>query len=154
MLGTVNKSAYPFVIIGGISLLAGGVVSAASAGSPSYFSAWAVAYLVLVCGVAQVVLGMGQAGLASQFPGVGLLAAQVVALNLSNTAVLLGTLAAIPVVTYLGAALLVVALVLFIWGVRGHRAHNARLLWGFRIMVVVLLVSAPIGLVISHLRAG
>lgn len=148
----VNKSANPFIILGGLSLVAGGVVSAASAGNPTYYSAWAVAYLVLVCGVAQLVLGLGQSGLASKHPSPGLLAAQVIVLNLSNAAVLIGTLATLPVVTYLGAALLVVALVLFIWGVRGHLSHNAWLLWGFRVIVVVLLVSAPIGLVISHVR--
>lgn len=152
--GKVNKSAIPFIVVGGLSLVGGGVVSAASAGGPSYYSAWAVAYLVLVCGVAQLVLGLGQSSLASTAPSPRLLAAQVVALNVSNAAVLLGTLAGIPVVTYLGAGLLVLALVLFIWGVRGHQARNAWLVWAFRAMVVVLLVSAPIGLVISHVRAA
>lgn len=129
-------------------------MSAASAGGPSYHSAWAVAYLVLVCGVAQLVLGLGQSSLASEVPGASLLASQAVALNLSNAAVLAGTLAGIPLVTYLGAGLLVVALALFIWGVRGHQSRNTWLVWTFRAMVVVLLVSAPIGLVISHVRGA
>ncbi|WP_207346067.1 hypothetical protein [Arthrobacter sp. E3] len=150
----MNKSALPFAIPGAVSIVLGGVVSAASAGAPSYLSAWAVAYLVLVCGVAQLVLGMGQAGLASKRPTTSLLTFQAVALNLSNAAVLLGTLAGVPVLSYVGAALLFLALGLFIWGVRGTRPQNAWLLWGFRFMVFVLLISAPIGLVISHLRAA
>ncbi|MDO5753961.1 hypothetical protein [Arthrobacter sp.] len=153
----MNKSALPFAIPGGVSIVLGGVVSAASAGAPSYLSAWAVAYLVLVCGVAQLVLGMGQASLASKQPTTPLLTVQSVALNLSNAAVLLGTLVGVPVLSYVGAALLVFALGLFIRGVRGvqgTRVQNAWLLWGFRIVVFILLVSAPIGLVISHLRAA
>lgn len=154
MLGNVNKSALPFAIPGGVSIVLGGVISAASAAAPSYLSAWAVAYLVLVCGVAQLVLGMGQAGLASKRPTTPLLTFQAVALNLSNAAVLLGTLAGVQALSYVGAGLLVLALGLFIWGVRGARTENAWLLWGFRFMVFVLLVSAPIGLIISHLRAA
>jgi hypothetical protein len=148
----VNKSAIPFLTLGGISLILGGVVSAASAGSPSYTSAWAVAYLVLVGGVAQLVLGIGQAELASKKLPATLLAAEAALLNLSTVAVLLGTLLAAPALTYVGAGLLVIALVAFIWAVRGASQHLPWLLWAFRIMVVVLLVSAPIGLVIAHSR--
>lgn len=154
MLGVVNKSAIPFLVIGGISLVLGGVLSAASAGSPSYSSSWAVAYLVLVAGVAQLVLGLGQAGLASRELSPTFLSGEAVVLNLSTIAVLLGTLLATPALTYLGAALLVIALAMFIWAVRGAGRHLPLLLWAFRIMVVVLLVSAPIGLVIAHARTA
>ncbi|MCU6481538.1 hypothetical protein [Arthrobacter sp. A2-55] len=148
----MNKSAIPFLTLGGISLILGGVVSAASAGSPSYTSAWAVAYLVLVGGLAQLVLGIGQAELASKRLPAGLLAAEVALLNLSTVAVLLGTILTAPALTYAGAGLLLVTLVAFIWAVRGASQHLPWLLWAFRIMVVVLLVSAPIGLVIAHSR--
>lgn len=154
MLGDVNRSAIPFVVIGAASVLLGGVLSAASAGSPSYTASWAVAYIVLVAGAAQLVLGIGQAELASKRPSAALIAAQVLALNLSNVAVLLGTLIGTTMLTYTGAGLLVVALAMFIWAVRGARKHRTWLLYGFRFMVAVLLVSAPIGLVIAHSRAG
>lgn len=75
MLGDVNRPAIPFVVIGAASVLLGGVLSAASAGSPSYTSSWAVAYLVLVAGAAQLVLGIGQAELASKRPSGALIAA-------------------------------------------------------------------------------
>jgi hypothetical protein len=150
----VNKSAIPFVIIGSLSVIVGGVLSAASAGSPTYTSSWAVAYLVLVAGVAQLVLGIGQAELASKVLPSRLVAAEAVALNLSTAAVLLGTLLAAPGLTYLGAALLVIGLAMFVWAVRGAGTHLPWLLWAFRIMVIVLLVSAPVGLVIAHARAA
>ncbi|MDQ0276232.1 hypothetical protein QO003_000535 [Arthrobacter silviterrae] len=148
----MNKSAIPFLTLGGISLILGGVVSAASAGSPSYTSAWAVAYLVLVGGMAQLVLGIGQAELASKRLPAMLLAAEAALLNVSTVAVLLGTILTAPALTYAGAGLLLVTLVAFIWAVRGASQHLPWLLWAFRIMVVVLLVSAPIGLVIAHSR--
>lgn len=154
MLKDVNRSALPFVVLGSFSIIMGGAISAASAGGPNYFSAWAVAYLVLVAGFAQLVLGIGQANLASRIPSKPLLAWQIVTFNGSSASVLLGTLLAAPLLTYVGAALLVVALALFVWGVRGHTSHSAVLLWGFRAMVVILLVSAPIGLIISHSRVG
>ncbi len=154
MLGSVNRSAIPFVTIGSASLIAGGVLSAATAGSPNYTASWAVAYLVLVAGVAQLVLGIGQAELASKRPAAGVVAAEVLALNLSTLAVLLGTLLAAPVLRYVGTGLLVAALALFIWAVRGARADRTWLLRGFRLMVAILLVSAPIGLVIARSRIG
>ncbi|MCC9069529.1 hypothetical protein [Arthrobacter cryoconiti] len=150
----MNRSALPFVVLGSFSIIAGGVISAASAGGPNYFSAWTVAYLVLVAGFAQLVLGIGQANLASRIPSTLVIAWQIITFNASSAAVLLGTLLAAPFLTYVGAALLVVALALFVWGVRGHTRHSVVLLWAFRTMVVILLVSAPIGLIISHSRMG
>lgn len=154
MLGAVNKAAIPFVIIGSLGVTVGGVLSAASAPSPTYTSSWAVAYLVLVAGVAQLVLGVGQAELASKALPSRLVAGEAVMLNLSTVAVLLGTLLAAPILTYLGAALLVIALVMFVWAVRGAGGRLPLVLWAFRVMVVVLLVSAPIGLVIARARAA
>jgi hypothetical protein len=150
----VNRAGIPFYIIGGASLIIGGLISAISAGAPSYASSWAVAYIVLAAGVAQLVLGIGQAQLASERPSGAVVAAEVIALNLANVAVLLGTLIAAPVLTYVGAGLLVVALAVFVWAARGPRSRNRWLLYAFRIMIVVLAVSAPIGLVIAHARTG
>jgi hypothetical protein len=38
--------------------------------------------------------------------------------------------------------------------VRGHHSRNRWLLYAFRVIVVVLAVTAPIGLVIAHSRMG
>jgi len=153
-LETVNRAGIPFLIIGGLSVIAGGAISAVAAASPSYLASWAVAYIVLVAGVAQLVLGIGQAQLASRRPPAWAIVAEVVALNLANVAVLIGSLADIRVLSYIGAALLVIALALFVWAVRGKHSRNRWMLYGFRVVVVILAVTAPIGLVIAHSRMG
>lgn len=153
-LEAVNKAGIPFLVIGGLSIIVGGSISAAAAASPSYIASWAVAYIVLVAGVAQLVLGIGQAELASTQPPAWVIVAEVIALNLANVAVLIGSLAEIRVLSYIGAALLVIALVLFVWAVRGNHSRNRWLLYAFRAMVVILAVTTPIGLVIAHSRMG
>ncbi|MEO7124400.1 MAG: hypothetical protein ABI400_15065 [Lacisediminihabitans sp.] len=150
----MNKAGIPFLILGGICIIAGGLISAVAAASPSYIASWAVAYIVLVAGVAQLILGIGQAQLASTQPPVWLIVVEVIALNLANVAVLIGSLAELRNLSYIGAALLVIALVLFVWAVRGHHSRSRLLLWAFRVIVVVLAVTAPIGLVIAHSRMG
>lgn len=150
----MNRTAAPFLVIGGLGILAGGFLSAISAAAPSYLASWAVAYLVLVVGFAQLLLGIGQDQLAVRRPSTGLVAAEVLAFNLANVAVLVGSLTSIVVLTWIGAALIVVAMVLFIWAARGGGSRHRWLLYLFRAMVVILLVSAPIGIVLAHSRMG
>jgi len=142
----------PFVIIGGISIVLGGAISAVTALSPSYTASWAVAYVVLVAGVAQLVLGIGQARLATEQPSARVIAIEAVAFNLAHVAVVLGTVLALTPVVFAGAALLVIALILFVWGVRGGRTDSRVMLYGFRIMIAILIVTAPIGLVIASVK--
>ncbi|TAM69405.1 MAG: hypothetical protein EPN48_08545 [Microbacteriaceae bacterium] len=144
----------PFVVIGGVGIVLGGAISAATALSPSYTASWAVAYIVLVAGVAQLVLGIGQARLAGEQPSGRVIAAEAVTFNLANLAVLFGTMLAWTAVVWVGAALIVVALILFVWGVRGARTDNRLMLYGFRIMVAILIVTTPIGLVIAAVKGA
>lgn len=150
----MNRTAAPFLVIGGLGILAGGFLSAISAAAPSYLASWAVAYLVLVVGFAQLLLGIGQDQLAVRRPSAGLVVAEVLAFNLANAAVLVGSLASNMLLTWLGAALIVVAMGLFIWAARGSGGRHQWLLYLFRTMIVILLVSAPIGIVLAHSRAG
>ncbi|WP_417234277.1 hypothetical protein [Arthrobacter sp.] len=150
----MNRTAIPFLVIGGLGILAGGFLSAISAAAPSYLAAWAVAYLVLVVGFAQLLLGIGQDQLAVRRPSGRLVAAEVLTFNLANVAVLAGSLTSIVVLTWIGAALIVVAMALFIWAARGCGGRHRWLLYLFRAMIVILLVSAPIGIVLAHSRMG
>lgn len=141
-------------MIGGLGVLTGGLLSAFSAAAPSYLASWAVAYLVLVVGFAQLVLGIGQDRLAVRRPRPGLVAAESLTFNLANIAVLAGSLTSLVALTWIGAALIVVAMILFIWAVRGSGSNHRWLLYLFRAMIVILLVSAPIGIVLAHARMG
>jgi hypothetical protein len=150
----VQRSAIPFLSLGGVSIVGGGLLSAATAPAPSYTASWAVAYIVLVAGVAQLVLGIGQACLAPSQPSARVVATEAVAFNLAHVAVLSGTALAAAWIVDIGAALIVVALGLFVWSVRGTGNGNRWLLYAFRAMIVIVLVTTPIGLIIAHTKGA
>ncbi len=148
-----TAAAAPFAVLGLGCAIAGGLASAAIAPQPTPHGAWAVAYLVLVGGIAQLGLGIGQALLAPALPSRRLVAAQVAAWNLGNAAVLGGTLFEMTPVVDAGGAVLVVGLALLVLGVRGS-SPDGRARWirhGFRALVVLLLVSIPVGLVLARI---
>lgn len=147
-----RSAAAPFVAAGAAWVIGGGLVSAAMAPAASYHSSWAVAYIVLVAGVAQAALGLGQAALAGRDLGARTRRTQLVAWNLGNAAVLAGTLLDVAPVLYVGCALLVGTLVLVLHGVR--HAAPGRLLLTVRVIVVVLLVSMPVGIVLQAVGPG
>lgn len=101
-----------------------------------------------------MVLGIGQAQLAPHRPSRRILAVECVTFNLANVAVLVGTVIGAAWIVDIGAALIVIALALFIWSVRGTGSRNRWLLYGFRAVVVIVLVTTPIGLVIAHLKGA
>lgn len=148
-----TAAAVPFAALGIGCAIAGGLASAVIAPHPTPHGAWAVAYLVLVGGIAQVGLGIGQALLAPKPPARRLVVAQVAAWNLGNAAVLGGTLSGVPPVADVGGAVLVVGLALLILGGRGG-SRDGRARWfrhGFQALVVLLLVSIPAGLVLARI---
>ena len=146
-----RSAALPFAAVGAACIVAGGLVAAVSAPAPSEHASWAAAYLVLVAGVAQAALGVGQALLAPRVPSRRTVAVQFTAWNLGNGAVMAGTLAGITSLVDTGGALLVVALLL-LSGVRASERPRTWLLWAFRLLAAVLLVSIPIGLVLARIR--
>lgn len=145
--GGGHRASRPFLIIGALGVVGGGLASAATAGSPSYHASWAVAYLVLVMGAAQIALGVAQASLTrGTVPG-RVVAGEAVCWNLGNALVLIGTLIGTPALLYAGAVLLVVALLLFAVAVRRGR-HGALLAMTW-VLIVILLISMPVGVVIQ-----
>lgn len=148
----MNRSAIPFAVIAGLSIIAGGLLSAVTAFWPSYTASWVVAYVVLVVGVAQLALGAAQAWLAAEPPSTSLVVAEIITFNLSNLATIIGTLLGWIVLVYIGAALFVIALALFTWGMRIAKPGYLWLVYGFRAIVVILIVSAGIGMVIASIK--
>jgi hypothetical protein len=147
------KTAAPFVLLGVAAVIAGGLVSAFTATTPTRQVAWLVAYLVLVVGVAQIGLGAGQAWLAARPLGGRLLAAEFLGFTLGNAGVAAGTMLSLPILVDAGGVLLVVSLALFLWGVR-RPVRGGWLRYLYRGLVVLLLVSIPIGLVLAQIRAA
>jgi hypothetical protein len=150
-------AAAPFAIVGVACVVAGGLISAAVASSPSENSSWAVAYLVLIGGVAQVALGVGQSRLAGTAPSRRILTAEFVCWNAGNAAVITGQLLGYPWVIDAGGAMLVAALALLFRGVRGSTAGTSAetwLLYAYRVILLIVLISIPIGLVLGHIKAA
>lgn len=160
----VPARSYGFLAVGGIGVIGGGLVAAVADPLHVARGSWAAAYLVLVVGVAQVALGVLQERLAARPTSPRLRAAELAAWNVGNAAVLGGTLASAEWVVDIGGLLLVVALALFLVAQRpaggsglppGSGAGRGRIwaVWVFRGLVVLLLVSIPVGLVLAHLHA-
>src|SRR5690606_8487322 len=76
--------ALPFIALGAISIVAGGLVAAVTAVSPTRHATWAAAYLVLVVGVAQLGIGLGQAMLAPKVPSSRLITAELLTWDVGN----------------------------------------------------------------------
>lgn len=143
-------AAAPMVTAGVLSVVAGGLLAAATASVTTRELAWLTAYLVLVAGVAAVALGLGQAYLSAAAPSVRLVYAELVVFYLANALVVVGTLADRQALTDLGGVLLVIALAGFVYGARGATGSRPWRLHAYRAVVLILLVSIPIGLVLGR----
>jgi hypothetical protein len=172
----------PFLIAGIACVIGGGLLAAATAYVTTQKTAWATAYIVLVGGVAQIGLGAGVAWLSPLAPRRPAWWA-FAGWNLGNAGVLAGQLAGIVVLTDIGTVLLVVGLVTVLVAVRSHRRGAAQaeptvpapsrqvmpgvqpdyyiplasphpgVLWAFRGLVILLVVTMPIGVILAHLGA-
>ncbi|WP_211489645.1 hypothetical protein [Georgenia thermotolerans] len=144
----------PGAVVGFLCIVIGGLVAAVTGPTGLEHGSWAAAYLVLVAGVAQLGLFAGQAWLAARPPTRRTVGWELAAWNAGNVAVLAGTFAgAVPPVVAGGVAL-VVALVLFLRGVRAPRPGWTAWLAAYRLLAGVIAVSIPVGLVLSAVRHG
>jgi len=144
----------PFRLLALAWVITGGLTAAVTGPLGLEHGSWSAAFQVLVGGVMQGVLGAAQHRLAPRSPGRGVLLAELLTWNVGALAVIGGTVAAAPLLVDAGGVLLVVTMVLMIRAV-GRDAQGPRwLLWLFRAGLVLTAVSIPVGLVLSHLRAG
>lgn len=144
----------PFALAGAVAVAAGGIVAAAiAAPTPTRHGVWAVAYLVLVMGIAQFALGAGQALLAQTTPDSRQTLATAALFNAANLAVIAGVITDRTIILTTGSLLLFVALGLSLYGVRrsDRRGWPLHL---YRLVITVLAVSIPIGLLINTAAPG
>jgi hypothetical protein len=71
-----------------------------------------------------------------------------------SAAVIEGALVRVPQIVDAGGFLLVIGLALMIRTVRGRTAGPRWALWTYRLLLIIVLVSMPIGLVLAHIRAA
>lgn len=141
----------PALLVALLSTVAGGLVAAVTAHAPTEHASWASAYLVLVGGVATLGLALGRGYLSPERVSARRLGGELALWLVGNALVVIGTVGEVMWLVDLGGALLVVALALVALGVRVGRGPRS-LRAGFSALVVLLLVSIPVGLVLARLR--
>lgn len=138
--------------LGAVAVIVGGLVAAVTGPLELSKGSWAAAYLVLVAGAAQVMMGSAR----QHWPRVGSNAqgwTQFALWNLGNILVIAGTVCGATIVVFLGSALLVAALILaFLATFRLDLDANRLLLLGYRVLLVLLAVSIPVGMGLSAIR--
>lgn len=145
------------VVVGSGFVVLGGLVAAASGPLRLDRGSWLAAYLVLVCGVGTRVIGVEQPRLPPSDRPTGRSWIQLAGWSIGNAAVIVGSLTSAPLIVDLGVPLLVVALVLALRdSTRGSRrgAMSRPTGWVHRAFLVILMIGAPVGAVLAHLRSG
>lgn len=145
------NSAMPFLLVSALAIIGGGVVAAAMAHAPSRKLFWMVAYLVLVVGVTQAVLGIGQALLATCKTAAPVRAAEWILFNLGNAGVIAGTMWSTWLLLLTGTLLFAAALAIFLYATR--RARGGWTISAYRALTAGLGGSAIVGLVLAAVRA-
>lgn len=131
-------------------VVAGGFVAAFTGPLDLAKGSWAAAYLVLVCGTASCAIGAAEDRLVRRPMSVPLAWTQAGAWAAGNAAVIAGTLTRLPPVVDVGAALLVAVLGIALARTRGAAPGVATQV--YRLVLVVLLASIPVGILLAHLR--
>lgn len=139
------------VTIGTGAVIGGGLVAAITGPLGWRDGSWLAAYLVLVCGVAQIVIGVAYQVLVDRPAPPRWLVPT--AWNLANAMVIAGTLLGTPPLVHVGGAGVLAVIIMVLRAVRTAPGHRV-VAWGCRIFLIVLAVSVPVGSVLAQLRAG
>lgn len=144
----------PFAVVGSGGVVLGGLVAAVTGPLKLSSGSWLAAFLVLVVGVAQIAFGAGRGLLPTALPLPRRVWTEVVAWNLGNLLVIVGTLAQSVWLVAFGSLVVLAALVLFAEAVTVRDAAYRRLAAAYRVLVVFLAVSVAVGMVLSLVRHG
>lgn len=147
-----TPAAWTLLSLALVAVIGGGLVAAVTGPLQLTRGSWLAAYLVLVCGVAQGAIGAAQTWLTAEPLSPDLAWVEVVAWNLGNAAVIIGTLLGAALIVDFGGVLLLVAVVMALVAARAVRPKLTLLGWAYRIVLVIVAVSIPIGLTLAHLR--
>lgn len=135
-------------------IVAGGLIAAINSATPFAHGSWLAAYLVLVGGVAQLLLGVGCLGLPVARLSVGLRRAELGLWNVGNVVVIGGVLADAVGVVAVGSAIVLAALGGFaVGGGRLLHFERGRVIL-YRVMIVGLAASVVVGAVLAGTSPG
>jgi hypothetical protein len=132
-----------FVAVGGVMVVAGGIVAAVNSAAPFAHGSWLAAYLVLVAGVAQITLAVAGAALGSAVRSPHLAPAILVLWNVGSVAVPAGVLSTETALVAVGSFALLAALAAFAAGIRGAPTGAGRV--AYQVLLAGLAVSVLVG---------
>lgn len=112
----LDRTAGAFVACAGVLIVVGGAVAAVNSAAPFDHGSWLAAYLVLVGGVSQILLGVGRTALPAPRPPLALHRAPLALWNLGSLVVPAGVLADLAPMVTVGSVALLAGLVLFARG--------------------------------------
>jgi hypothetical protein len=150
----LDRSTSAFLASSGVLIVAGGAVAAVNSAAPFGHGSWLAAYLVLVGGVSQVVLGAGRLALHAPRPTPALLRTQLALWNLGSLAVPAGVLADAPTLVTVGSVALLWALALFAAGASGVRREVRVRAVVYLAIVVGLAASVVVGSALADALPG
>jgi len=137
----------PFKVLGALAIIAAGLIAAAIAYHPTKPIVWMVAYLVLVVGIVQYVLGAAQASLSARELPPAMIWGQWVLLNLGHAGVIAGTLATSLTLLLGGTVLYDLAMVWMGLSVRNGKSGLVRI--GYWLLVLAMLGSSFTGVILT-----
>lgn len=153
--GTVRvpPAVMPFLAVGIAAVIGGGMVAAISRPAGWERGPWVAAFLVLVVGVGQVGLAIGQSAVLRGGLSRRTVVAELGLGNVGASLVIVGTLSSSPVIATVGSLLFGVTIVLFARHSRGSRGRRGWVQRSYLALLVVLAASVPIGIALSWRRA-
>ncbi|MFC4105437.1 hypothetical protein ACFOX0_05730 [Micromonospora zhanjiangensis] len=158
--GTHPSPAAVLAATGVCSVVLGGLVAAVTGPLELAHGSWLAAYLVLVGGVTQCAMGQARFRRPEVMRARGGWV-QIGCWNLGSAVVIGATLAGQPVAVDLGSALLVIAVAIAFRAMRPGAGTAARPATGgmspltdlaYRTLLLVLALSIPVGMALSHVR--
>jgi hypothetical protein len=151
-----DRCSITFAALASALIITGGLVAAVNSAAPFTHGSWLAAYLVLVGGVSQFVLGLGRLALPAPLPSAQLRRAQVVLWNAGSLVVVGGVLTDVAPLVTLGSAFVLAALACFAAGARLAREAPGALglMVAYHAVVMVLAVSVIIGSVLAYATPG
>lgn len=141
-------------LLGVCLVVAGGLVASITGPLGLTRGSWLAAYLVLVCGVAQSLIATAQSALSTTRVPAWVWLVQVVCWNIGNGLIIAGVLLDAAPVVDVGAVPLLVTLGAAIHVVRRPPRRRLIVTLSYAGVLAVLLVSVPVGLVLTHVRGG
>ncbi len=147
------RSARWFALVGSAAVVAGGLVAGLSRPTGAELGPWTASFLVLVVGVAQIVLGVGQAWVAVEPPSRQRSLIELVGWNAAAAVTIVGTLTSTVVLTVLGSAATAVVAVVFMGGIGpASRSRGRGVRAAYLTFAVLLLLSSVIGAGLGMVR--